>query len=904
MPIRMNNRKELRIAMRRPTSLSSIKKISSSINRSARLRKSTLDEAIKSMLDEYFKKLKIGLFRIDNDSKRNLLYAAFRAKYIQDQKFHEEILQRYLHEIYDHRIIRYVIIKSIQIEDYALANAFIKHLNSDKWKKYNNKKIIRHYYPEALKEKRIEYQNISYEPKLKLSESAIIHTHIVNDDSTDLILIGKLEGHNPDSYNGVLTSFIFLNNQKQEVKNIEKQSLTGISYSNKVGFYSYLRTNDNGYFFIRIQLPDSCKIAQLYLRTWANPKGLEPLLIKGLYALDFRQETCLRASFFMFHHINKWFEGNDWNNFIFEIYVNLSFIFSEMVSSENLEEWITKLSTTNIFEEKSQLVFSNKIQFISEYSALIRYWPKNKNSFLSEINELQSKRPDGIMLLPLFREIIKEKIHNHSRNFTKEILRHVEDEIRLTEEPPQLGLIMIRANLFLKMGEINSSLKSLVQHRNHPSAHRKVKAIEEQLELLNEEFTVKRFDLKKYKPSDSIVYLLHNSLPYHNAGYACRSQGLISNLIDLGVDIMPLSRHCYPWDWKEFKQLPLIKSEIVSGVRYHRTHQKGESLSRVGIKKYLENYAHSVIKFAQKNTIGIVHAASNYRNGIAGIIAAKNLNIASIYEVRGFWEITRISREPEWQFSEQFKFEVKMETEACRLSDHVLTLNNSMKKELINRGIPSEKISIIPNGVDCKKFQPTTADESLIISLGLENKFVIGYIGSIVSYEGLDLLIDAINLLVRVHPQVHALIVGDGAELDNLINKVEELGLERYVTFTGRVDHSEVNRYYSVMQTMAFPRKSLPVTELVTPLKPFEAMAMGICIICSSVNALSEFVIIDTNGILFEKDNSVDLASKIEALLYTNKSIEIGLFAREWVMENRDWSTISNKLKMLYARLL
>tara|TARA_B110001452_G_C15127340_1_gene392866 strand:+ start:146 stop:838 length:693 start_codon:yes stop_codon:yes gene_type:complete len=227
-----------------------------------------------------------------------------------------------------------------------------------------------------------------------------------------------------------------------------------------------------------------------------------------------------------------------------------------------------------------------------------------------------------------------------------------------------------------------------------------------------------------------------------------------------------------------------------------------------------------------------------------------------------------------------------------------------MKNELVTRGIQPEKITIIQNGVDTEVFSPLDPNERLLDSLNLHKKFLIGYIGSIVDYEGLDILLEAMGLLRNKHPNIHALIVGDGTEMENLISRVSYLNLQESVTFTGRVPHESVNDYYSIIDVMVFPRRGLPVTELVTPLKPFEAMAMGKCVICSDVNALKEFIINGNNGVLFEKDNVVDLAGKMDEVIRSNSAKKIGIDAREWVLEHRDWSKISGDLKRLYERIM
>jgi hypothetical protein len=244
-----------------------------------------------------------------------------------------------------------------------------------------------------------------------------------------------------------------------------------------------------------------------------------------------------------------------------------------------------------------------------------------------------------------------------------------------------------------------------------------------------------------------------------------------------------------------------------------------------------------------------------------------------------------------------------METTACQLSDQVITLNNAMKQELIRRGIDANKIVIIPNGVDCERFQPMGKDVKLLDELGLKDRFIIGYIGSLVGYEGLDVLIQAMNLICFDNPDLHVLIVGDGVEMESLQQMVKNHYLEEKFTFTGRVPHEKVERYHSIVDVAVFPRASTPVTELVTPLKPFEAMAMAKCIICSNVKALSEFIIEGKNGLTFIKDNPHSLAEILIHARTSGNHYTIGQEARNWVKMNRDWKIICSRLKDIYERL-
>ncbi|MDO5663317.1 MAG: glycosyltransferase, partial [Brachybacterium sp.] len=208
----------------------------------------------------------------------------------------------------------------------------------------------------------------------------------------------------------------------------------------------------------------------------------------------------------------------------------------------------------------------------------------------------------------------------------------------------------------------------------------------------------------------------------------------------------------------------------------------------------------------------------------------------------GLWEVTRGSRDPEWGRSDQYRYIARMEADAARGADRVLAITEALKGELVERGVAEDTITLVPNGVDTERFTPLPRDEDLAASLGVTDTRVIGYVGTIADYEGLGLLLAAARELRRTREDFHVLIVGDGAVLEDLREQVRADGLTDVVTFTGRVPHEDVERYYSIIDITPFPRLPLPVCEMVSPLKPFEAMAMGKAVIASDVAALAEIV--------------------------------------------------------------
>jgi glycosyltransferase involved in cell wall biosynthesis len=263
-----------------------------------------------------------------------------------------------------------------------------------------------------------------------------------------------------------------------------------------------------------------------------------------------------------------------------------------------------------------------------------------------------------------------------------------------------------------------------------------------------------------------------------------------------------------------------------------------------------------------------------------------------------------MSREPDYSSTERFQLATRLEADACIQADHAFALTEGLRSLMIERGVSADHISVLPNGVDVARFTPAAANLRLRDRLGLRDKVVIGYVGSVVDYEGLELLVDATRILIDGGLPVGLLIVGDGAAMASVKQRVADAGLSDVVVMPGRVPHAEAEAYYSIIDIAPFPRLPLPVTELVSPLKPFEAMAMGKPVVVSSVAALTEIVTDTQNGRVFDKGDVDSLAKVLAALVASAEERErLGVAGREWVVANRSWDTISTRIVEVYGRL-
>lgn len=461
-------------------------------------------------------------------------------------------------------------------------------------------------------------------------------------------------------------------------------------------------------------------------------------------------------------------------------------------------------------------------------------------------------------------------------------------------------------DLHITYGSLYKAREVIPNGIKMPTLITKIKNIESLLSLYEKGFNLNFTDYREnYEPiKNKVFYLLHNRLPYNSGGYATRSHGLLTGVYKYKWNMHGVSRLGYPCDKIPDKKYNFL--DIIDEIPYHPLINGEIGLGKLPLKDYLIAYTKELLELAKIEKPVIIHAASNFMNGVVGNYVAKCLGIKSVYEVRGLWEITRISRQPEWKDTEYYNLMVKMEAEAAKGADIVFTLTEALKDEMIARGVDGSKIIILPNGVTSERFSPLSKNKVLEKSLDLENKIVIGYIGSVVAYEGLEYLVLAVKLMVQKGiTNISVLIVGDGAVLDFIKDEVAKADLSQYFIFTGRVPHEEVEDYYSLVDITPFPRKGQPVCEMVSPLKPFEAMAMEKAVLSSNVNALKEIVKDGFNGLLFEKDNVEDLANKLEILVNDNELRKrLGENARKWTIENRDWKVISNILNEQYHALI
>ena len=399
-----------------------------------------------------------------------------------------------------------------------------------------------------------------------------------------------------------------------------------------------------------------------------------------------------------------------------------------------------------------------------------------------------------------------------------------------------------------------------------------------------------------------ILHLLTNSLPHLQSGYTVRAQQVAVAQRAAGLDPHMVTRAGFPLvEGRAGRTL-----DHVDGIAYHRI-APGMPLSGApGV--IVTRTAAGLERLAAELRPAVLHPTTNFLNAQAALAVRDSLGIRLVYEVRGFLEETWVSRVgDDSKAADRYFRGREVETACMRAADAVVTLSETMKTDIVARGVAADRVTVIPNAVDGARFTPRARDDALASRLGFApDEIVLGYISSMVRYEGIRYLIEATRLLRDRGRRVRLLLVGDGEERGALEGLADELGLraDRAAIFTGRVPHAEIEAYYSIIDLFVVPRTADRVSQLVTPLKPYEAMAMQRCLVVSGVGALLEIVQDGETGRSFTPEDPVALADALDPLLDDRAERDrLGRNAREWVLAHRTWERNGATYRELYERL-
>ena len=397
-----------------------------------------------------------------------------------------------------------------------------------------------------------------------------------------------------------------------------------------------------------------------------------------------------------------------------------------------------------------------------------------------------------------------------------------------------------------------------------------------------------------------ILHILDHSVPLHS-GYTFRSQNIFEAQKKMGFNPVVLTSPKHEESYKQ--ETPAC--ETFNGIKYYRT---GVSLqypvpvlSELSLMYVLYK---RILDVAQNEQPDLLHAHSPVLNAIPAIWAAKKLSIPVVYEIRAFWEDAAVDHGTYAENSWKYKLTKNIETWVCKKADHVGILCKGLKNDLISRSIPEKKISVIYNGINPETLKPAMPDKDFYDAWGLEGKKVIGFVGSFYRYEGLDLLMRAFKKIAQTHADSVLLLVGGGEMEGELKALAVKLNIQDRVIMPGRIPHERIAGVYSMIDILAYPRYSMRLTELVTPLKPLEAMAMSKALVASDVGGHKELINDNITGLLFRAGDMEHLAQRICNLLEDRKLEEsVKQNGEAWVRKNHTWEATTFIYQHIYKEI-
>lgn len=496
------------------------------------------------------------------------------------------------------------------------------------------------------------------------------------------------------------------------------------------------------------------------------------------------------------------------------------------------------------------------------------------------------------LLNPLTPPLEREDV---SKSFFEDLAAIYED---LAKETRSQKLARAVLRLHLRLGDLHSAIRVHREHNLNSREVQRLMSLERHLKGVSATIAPPAMPMRLARRP--IVYLLHNCLPYHSGGYAARAHGLITGWRKAGFEIVPIARLGYPYDRKP--GLGSISSmQEVDGVTYRFLPETKVSVDDADQPAYWEEYAEAVISLLQKEDIepAMVIAASFFGNALAGRKVADRFGVPLAYDMRGMAWLTNRSNNFALKGSTLESVLLGIEVHAAHTANHVFCITRQLREWLTTQGLDRSKLLLLPNGTDPSQKERTAHAANVRQLLHIPpSAFVIGYVGTVVYYEGLDTLVDAVATLRREGLRdLHLLIVGDGKHFENLRRRVEASPeLAQCINFAGRVSPSELDEYFDAIDCVVIPRLRSELSDMISPMKPFDALLRRKPLVVSNCAALTEIAEAASGVAVFEAGNSSHLAQRIRAEYEARGSSRAHLDeGRRWVETKRSWEFIARE---------
>lgn len=481
-------------------------------------------------------------------------------------------------------------------------------------------------------------------------------------------------------------------------------------------------------------------------------------------------------------------------------------------------------------------------------------------------------------------------------------LYHANEAYKIKQNSADVLRALIRVNHV--MGNIDERYHNLIEMRKYfPSRVYPGEFLmaEQEYQLSHSDWEAEALPegLQYEDDGNTVLFVLNKAMPATN-GYTIRTNEIVSRVKQYGYRPVATARLGWSPVHENYAKPGLDDGEYRT---YYIDRSDKYLTNRTPLRKYFNVYKDELLNIVLREKPAVIHAASNFQNAMPAIQLGNQLGIKTIYEVRGMWHHTQTSKVPEFYNSDRFNMQEHYEVLCCQQADEVIVISESLREYLILKGIESDKITVLPNGVDTDVLSPLKKSKEIIERYELQNSTVLGFIGSITNYEGLELIIDSIQELNNsgnFKQRFKLLVVGDGQYRATLQRKVLDHHLSDDIIFVGKVPFDVVKDYYSVIDIAPFPRQDKLVCQLVTPIKTYEAMSMGKQVVVSDVNALKEMVIDQVNGVYFKAD---DKEAFKEAIINVMQNESLGESARKWVVDYRDWQVLMKKLIKIYEKM-